>query len=428
MIGKNRRSRTVFATAVLAAASLIFTSLPANANSTGVSSSEIKLGITVPSNLFGYNKIGNAMKAYFDYVNANGGVNGRKIRLIIEDDLYSPKVAVEKSRKLVTRDKVFALVGALGTANYKSSHASLNLGGRGIPSLFVNTGFSGFADRRTYPTTFTYLPSYAMEGKFLAKILKEKYANQKTALVYQDDDFGDDVRKGFTLGAYKFTSETAYSTATIATEAGNIANNLKTAGAETVVLFGVTQAVGAIMGAAARLQYAPKWIIGSVGADAVSLRALGVPAAVIAGARGASFLPSPTDTNDPYVKQFQEINAEYNKGVAFDNNVLVAMNSAMLVVQALRAAGPRPTRASLIRGLQTKGASFAHAGLVPLNFSSTSNVGYNGYWFGQYDSNLVLKPVDGTLEVFTTDSANGPITKSDYKRPAMPAKGLPTNS
>lgn len=82
----------------------------------------------------------------------------------------------------------------------------------------------------------------------------------------------------------------------------------------------------------------------------------------------------------------------------------------------------------MISAIQAKGASFAHAGLVPLNFSRTTNVGYNGYWYGEYDSNLILKPVGGTLEVFTTDSAKGPIVKSNYKRPAMPAKGLPSNS
>jgi len=431
MIGNRRSRRALFATAVLAAGSLMLTSLPANANSTGVSTSEIRLGTTLPLTggaSFGYNKLGDAMNAYFQYVNANGGVYGRKIRLFIKNDEYSPKLAVEKTKELLTKDRVFALVGALGTANHKSAAAGNNLAGRGVPSLFVNTGFSGFADKKAYPTVFPVLPSYAMEGKFLAKILREKYANKKVALIYQDDDFGDDVRRGFNLASYKFTQETGYSTATIATEAANIASDLKTKGMEVVVTFGVTQAVGAILGASARAAFSPQWILGSVGSDATTLRALGVPAPIIAGARGASFLPSPTDVSDEYVKLFQEVNKDYNKNVPFDNNVLVGMNTAMLTVQALRAAGPRPTRAGLIRAIQTKGSKFASAAYVPLNFSSATNVGYNGYWFGQYDSSLVLKPVDGTVEVFTTDSAGGAVVKSDFKRPAMPAKGLPTNS
>jgi len=430
MIGNRRGRRGILATAVLAAGSLALTSLPASANSTGVSSREIKLGITLPitgAASFGYNKIGDAMNAYFKYVNDNGGVYGRSIKLIIKNDEYSPKLAVEKTKELLTKDKVFALVGALGTANHIAAVASNGVA-RGIPDLFVNTGFSGFGDKKKYPTTFTVLPSYAMEGKFLAKILSEKYAGKKVALIYQDDDFGDDVRRGFNLAQYKFTQETGYSTATIATEAANIVSDLKAKGMEVVVTFGITQAVGAILGASARGQFAPQWILGSVGSDATTLRALGIPAPIIAGARGASFLPSPTDTSDEYVKLFQEVNTKYNSKATFDNNVLVAMNTAMLTVQALRAAGPRLTRAGFIKAIQTKGSKFASAAYAPLNFSATSNIGYNGYWFGQYDSNLVLKPVDGAVEIYTTDSANGPVVKSDFKRPAMPAKGLPTNS
>lgn len=431
MIGKIRSRRTMLATAVLAAGSLVLSALPASANSTGVTSKEIRLGITLPltgAAKFGYSKIGNAMKAYFDYVNENGGVNGRSIRLFIEDDEYAPSLAASKTKKLLEKDKVFALVGALGTANHINAAATNNFRRAGIPSLFVNTGFSGFANKTTYPTVFPVLPSYAAEGKFLAKMLREKYAGKKVALIYQNDDFGDDVRKGFEIAKYSFTQETDYSTATIATEAVNIANDLKSKGIEVVVTFGVTRAVAAILGASARVAYRPSWILGSVGSDAATIAALGVPAAVMVGARAASFLPSPNDTSDEYVKLFQEVNTKYNKGVAFDNNVLVGMNTAMLTVQALRAAGSRPTRAGLIRALQTKGSTFASAGLVPLNYSRTSNAGYSGYWFGQLDANLVAKPVDGTLEVFTTDSGTGDIVKSTFKRPAMPARGLPTNS
>jgi branched-chain amino acid transport system substrate-binding protein len=431
MIGKNRRKRTWFAAAVLAAGSLFATSVPANANSTGVSSSEIKLGITLPLDggaSFGYKKIGDAMNAYFAYVNDNGGVFGRKIKLIIKNDEYSQSLAISQTKQLLDGDKVFALVGALGTANHEAVAKRFNLQKNKIPDLFINTGYSGFANRAKFGTTFPILPSYAMEGKILAKHLKEKYPTKKVALIYQDDDFGKDVRFGFANSDYKFAQEIAYSTATIATDAAKIVSDLKTLGADVVVTFGVTQATGAILGAAARVAFAPQWVLGSVGSDATTLRALGVPAQVIAGAEGASFLPSPTDTSDEYVKLFQEVNTKYNKNVAFDNNVLVAMNTAMLTVQALRAAGKNLTRARLISAIQSKGSTFASAGLVPLNYSRTSNIGYNGYWIGKYDSSLVLKPVSGTLEVLTTDSAKGPVVKSNFKRPAMPEKGLPTNS
>lgn len=100
----------------------------------------------------------------------------------------------------------------------------------------------------------------------------------------------------------------------------------------------------------------------------------------------------------------------------------------MLTVQSLRAAGKNLTRARLISAIQSKGSTFASAGLVPLNYSRTSNVGYNGFWFGQLDAAGNRRPVGGSLVVYTTDSGNGAVVKSNFKRPAMPAKGLPTNS
>jgi branched-chain amino acid transport system substrate-binding protein len=112
-------------------------------------------------------------------------------------------------------------------------------------------------------------------------------------------------------------------------------------------------------------------------------------------------------------------------GSAFDNNVLVGMNSAFVTVQAIQAAGKNPTRKSLLAAIDSKGSTFASAALIPLNYSKTSHVGYNGYWFGKYSPTGDLKPDGGKYTVYTTDSGSGAVVKSTYKRPAMPAKGLP---
>ena len=101
------------------------------------------------------------------------------------------------------------------------------------------------------------------------------------------------------------------------------------------------------------------------------------------------------------------------------------MNTAFVAVQALKAAGVSPTRKSLLAAINSKGATFASAGLVPLNYSATSRVGYNGYWFGKYSPTGDLKPVGGTYTLYTTDSGTGAVVKSTYVRPAMPTKGLP---
>ncbi len=428
----NRR-KLVTASAMLAVTAMTVATVPAQAFSpkseVGVTAREIKLGITLPMTGAaspGYNKVPAAMKAYFDYVNANGGVNGRKITLVVKDDQYVPTQAVAKTNELILKDRVFALVSPLGTANNKAVAASVNPGKRGVPVLFVNTGFSGFADTKKFPTTYTLLPSYVMEAKIMAEYIKDNFAGKSIGLVYQDDDFGSDALAGFKQAGIKFATTVGYASGSqSATTAAGWVTKLKAANCDVVILFGVSSATAAGLGTAAALRYAPQWILGSVGGDATTIRAAGVPAAVLTNAVGASFLPATTDTSDEYVALFQSIYSKAVPGSAFDNNVLVGMNSAFVTVQALKAAGQNPTRRSLLAAIDSKGSTFASAGLVPLNYSRTSHVGYNGYWFGKYTSAGELKPDGGKYTLYTTDSGSGAVVKSTYKRPAMPAKGLP---
>jgi ABC-type branched-subunit amino acid transport system substrate-binding protein len=376
----------------------------------------------------GYNKIPGAMKAYFDYVNDNGGVNGRKITLVIKDDQYIPTTAVAKANELILKDKVFALVGTLGTASTKAISASTQLAKRGIPSLFVNTGFSGFADAKAYPTTFSILPSYQMEAKIMGMFLKEKYADKKLALIYQDDDFGRDALAGFKQAGITFGTYIPYASGSQslpATGAGWI-SKLKASGAEVTVLFGVSSASTAALANAYAAQYKTQWVLGSVGGDATTIAATNkayVP--LLYGAKGFSFAPAPTDATDEYIKLFQSIYAAAQPTQTFDNNVVAGMSNAFLAVQALKAAGSDLTRAGLIKTIEAKGATFANPFLTPLGYSATAHIGATGYWIGTYDPTGALKPDGGKYTVYTTDSGNGPVVESSYKRPAMPAKGLP---
>jgi ABC-type branched-subunit amino acid transport system substrate-binding protein len=417
---------------VLAVAAMTASSLPAQAASDpGVTSTSIKLGITVPMTGIaapGYNKIPGAMKAYFDYVNANGGVNGRKITLVIKDDQYIPTTAVAKANELILKDKVFALVGTLGTASTKAISASTQLAKRGIPSLFVNTGFSGFADKKAYPTTFSVLPSYYMEAKVMGKFLKDKYADKKIALIYQDDDFGRDALAGFKQAGVTFTTAIPYASGSQslpATGAGWI-SKLKAAGTEVTVLFGVSSASTAALANAYAAGYKTQWVLGSVGGDATTIAASNkayVP--LLFGAKGFSFAPAPSDSSDEYIKLFQSIYAAALPKETFDNNVVAGMSNAFLAVQAIKAAGSNLTRAGLIKTIETKGASLPSPFLTPLGYSATSHVGATGYWIGTYDQTGALKPDGGKYTIYTTDSGNGPVVESSFKRPAMPAKGLP---
>jgi len=430
MIGSFRKKGLAAASAVIAVAGLALTSVPAQASVPGVTANSVKLGITVPMTGIaapGYSKVAPAMKAYFDYVNANGGINGRKIQLVIEDDRYLPQEAVIKTNKLILRDKVFAIVGALGTANNLAVNSRVRLGARGVPSLFVNTGFSGFADKKKFPTIFPLFSSYAMEAKIMGNYIKENFAGKKIGLIVQNDDFGVDALKGFAASGVKFDETIKYVSGTQSpATALTWVQKLVAAKIEVVYLFGVTTATAAAVGVAAQAGYRPQWIFGSVGADATTIQtATTVPVALLNGAISASFMPDAADTSDEYVKFFREVNAEYNKGVTFDNNVLVGMNGGMMVANALKAAGRNLTREGLMAAIESKGSTFASAALVPLAYSPTSRVGYTGYWIGKYNATGSLLPIEAKNVVYTTDSGNGPVVKTTTKRPALPPKGLP---
>ena len=424
----NRR-KLITASALLAIVGLASTAIPAQAAEVGVSSTQIKLGMTLPMTgtaSLGYNKVPAAAKAYFDYVNANGGINGRKITLVVEDDRYVPTEAVAKTNKLILRDKVMALFAPLGTANVKAVASAVNPARRGIPVLFVNTGFSGFADKKKYPTTYTVLPSYIMEAKIMGQYIKENFAGKKIGLLYQDDDFGTDALAGFKTAGTKFAVTVPYASGSqSAAAAAGWITKFKAADVDVVILFGVSSATSAMLGTAAQLKYAPQWMLGSVGGDATTIKATGVPAGVLYNAIGFSPTPATTDMKDEYIKLFSDIYAKAVPGSEFDLNVLQGMNSAFLVAQALKAAGPRPTRKSLMAAIDSKGATFANSALVPAGYSKTSHVGLTGYWVGKYTPAGDLSPIGGTYVTYTTDSGAGAVVKSTYKRPAMPAKGLP---
>jgi branched-chain amino acid transport system substrate-binding protein len=436
MIRNKSMKRATLASAIVATSAMVLSIVPAQANSTGVTATSIKLGVSTPltgSAGLVYGKVPGAMRAYFDYINANGGVNGRKISLVIRDDKYLPTLAATQTTNLVLKDKVFAIVGALGTATHSKAYTAAALAKNNVPDLFVNTGFSGFANKTKYPTTFMVLPTYSMEAKVMAKVIKDNFPGQATFMLAQDDEFGADGVAGFTSQGHRFTATpTLYpqGSMTAARAEGALTALGAVPGKPVLVLFGTTDVTATILKAAEKLDLTKKFtfLAGSVGADANTLLALGVKPTTIDGVISASFMPDAKDLTDPYIKQFSEINTRYNKGVTFDNAVLQGMNTAMLTVQALRAAGRNLTRAGLISAIEAKGSKFASAGLVPLGYSATSRIGYNGYWVSQLNAKGEGKPFGGKLVIYTTDSGAGAVEISNFVRPTMPKNGIPTNS
>ena len=152
-----------------------------------------------------------------------------------------------------------------------------------------------------------------------------------------------------------------------------------------------------------------------------------VSAALLAGTISASHAPSPGEADDEFVKAFKKINDDFNKGPdkRWDNNVLQGMNIGYLTTSALLGAGKDLTRPGIISYIEANAAKLSSAALSPLGYSAKTHEAYTGFWIGKYDATAVLKPIDATRKVWTTDSAKGAVSELKYTRPAIAADALP---
>jgi branched-chain amino acid transport system substrate-binding protein len=166
----------------------------------GVSDDEIKIGSTNPYSgpASAYGTIGRAETAYFDMINEQGGINGRKINFISLDDGYSPPRTVEQVRKLVEEEQVFLLAGTLGTPTNTAIHKYVNV--KQIPHIFVNTGAAKWADPQNFPWTMGFNLSYLNEARIYAQYLLKNKPDARIAILYQNDDYGKDYVHGLKLG------------------------------------------------------------------------------------------------------------------------------------------------------------------------------------------------------------------------------------
>lgn len=165
----------------------------------GVTDTEIKLGqhIVQSGNLAAvYQPIVPTLQAYFRYINEEeGGVCGRQIVYIAEDDTYAPAVAREKAQKLAEQDKIAAFIGNLGTPPNTGSAQYINE--QGIPDLFIATGVNAFADAEALPWTILFNPDYESEGTILANYVNENLPGETVGILYQNDDFGKSGQESF---------------------------------------------------------------------------------------------------------------------------------------------------------------------------------------------------------------------------------------
>src|SRR5215831_1345808 len=167
---------------------------------TGATDTEIKVGNIMPYSgpASAYGVIGKTEEAYFKKINAEGGINGRKINFVTYDDAYSPPKAVEQVRKLVESDEVLFVFNPLGTPSNTAIQKYLN--SKKVPQLFVATGATKWNEPKDFPWTMGWQPSYQSEARIYAKFLLKEKPDAKIAVFYQNDDFGKDYLKGLKDG------------------------------------------------------------------------------------------------------------------------------------------------------------------------------------------------------------------------------------
>jgi len=337
------------------------------ASDPGITPTSILLGGTAP--LTGpasqYASVARGAEAYFKYLNAKGGVNGRKILYKYVDDGYNPAQSVPVTRQLVEQDKVFAVYNSLGTAHNIAVRPYLN--SMKVPQLFVASGATTWGrDYAQYPYTIGFQPSYQAEGWVYGKYLARTSPGATIAVLFQNDDYGKDLlgglKRGLQRSRVKVIAAQPYEV-TSPDVSSQIAK-LKASGADTLAIFATpTFAIQAYQ-FANKLGWKPKHVINNAVASAstsMQIASSGGQNPLVNGAVSIVFLKDPTDPQwrtDPAMKLYRKIMAQYAPGAnANDSLHVYGMASAWTVADALKKAGRDLTRASLIKTLDTFNAT-----------------------------------------------------------------------
>jgi ABC-type branched-subunit amino acid transport system substrate-binding protein len=401
------------------------------ASAPGVTATTVTIGshqpLTGPA-APGYSEISAASKAYFDYVNANGGVNGRKIIYKYVDDVYNPTTTVDVVHKLVLQDKVFAIFNGLGTPTHTKVVDYLNA--QRVPDLFVASGCGCWDQAKKHPYTFGWQTDYIREGKILGQHIKQTMAGKKVAYFYQNDDFGQDGVKGLDkqIPASQVVARQSYQPGN--TEIGPQVQALAKSKADVVVSFSIPAYTALLRLNSLKLNFSPQLVVSNVGSDPTTLTGLLESFAKEAGTevKGNPLIQGITtdsygtpigDSNNAWVKLFTKIHDQYIPKLPLDGNVSYGFGAAYTFVQALQAAGKNPTRQSLVDAVEK--TKFTGPGLVPFGYSESSHGGYTGVQIGTIKGNAIV--LQG--EPYVTDNADGPITPHTEPQAQPPANGVP---
>jgi len=341
----------------------------------GVTGTEIHLGSSVP--LSGEAAIaGNVARgadAYFKYVNAKGGVLGRKIRFTYLDDGYDPGRAVNNTIRLVQQEQVFAVFSSLGTNNNLAVRKLLNEAK--VPQLYVSSGATTFGrDYKKYPWTIGYIPPYSEEGVIYGKYIVKNIRKAKIAVLYQNDDYGRDLlaglRRGLGAKAKSIVSRVGYDPTS--SDVQPQVTQLKASKANVLMVFAFGKFSLQAFNAVSRLNWKPQIFVNDV-SSASALMGI-VPQKAANGAISIVFGKDPASPqwrNDKGIKLFQSILKQYGDGVGSrdlkDGYYTAGMATAYTMVNTLKKAGKDLTRQSVMNAathLAEKGNPFVLPGIV----------------------------------------------------------------
>jgi branched-chain amino acid transport system substrate-binding protein len=322
---------------------------------TGADDKEIVIGSFVPYSgpASAYGTTGKAESAVFDKVNAEGGINGRKIRFISLDDGYNPAKSVEVTRKLVEQEEVLLLMGTLGTAQNTAIHKYVNQ--KKIPHLFLNSGANKWGDPKNFPWTMGFIPSYATEGKAFAKHILGTKPGAKVGILYQNDDFGKDYLKGVLEGLGDKAKSMVVSQLTYEVTDATIDSqvvSLKASGADTFINITTPKFAAQAIKKVAEIGWKPTQYLVNVSTSVTSvLKPAGFDNAQ--GIVSSTYLRDPSDPSQHATKEYQDFAAlmkkYYPSGDVGDSLNANGYVIALTMVEVLKRAGDNLTRDNIMK-------------------------------------------------------------------------------
>ncbi|WP_376708186.1 ABC transporter substrate-binding protein [Bradyrhizobium cenepequi] len=320
----------------------------------GASDTEIKVGNIMPYSgpASSYGVIGKTEAAYFNMVNADGGINGRKINFISYDDAYSPPKAIEQARKLVESDEVLLIFQPLGTPSNSATMKYMNA--KKVPQLFVASGGTKFSDPKNLPWTMGFQPNYQSEGRIYAKYILTHFPNSKIAVFWQNDDAGKDQFKGLKDGlgdkASMIVADKSYEVSDPSVDSQIVA--LHDSGADIFFSWAAPKGSAQAIRKVGELGWKPKFFLANTATSVASvLKPAGLQYAK--GIISTAYLKDPTDPtwkDDPGVQAWRAfMDKYYPDGDKANANNVYGYVQAQAMVQVLRQCGDNLTRENVMK-------------------------------------------------------------------------------